>query len=290
MDIGVHFMNFTLPAGDAAIPTVLADTARAVEDAGFSWFTVMDHWFQMEAFAPATDPMLEGYTTLGFVAAQTERVRLSTLVTGVTYRNPGLLVQTATTLDVLSRGRAMFGIGAAWYEREHRAHGVAFPPIAERFERLEETLQIAQQMWSDDEGPYEGRYYRLAETICRPAPVRGRLPILIGGGGERKTLRLVARYGDVCNLFSSDVETVRRKIDVLKEHCDAVGRDFSEIQVTIQGPTGVDPYADPKGWLEAVRPFAALGASHVQVRNPVEDVTTWAARLGREVVPELAEL
>ena len=286
----MHFMDFTLPAGDRAIPTTLADTARAVEDAGFRWFTVMDHWLQMEAFAPATDPMLEGYTTLGFLAGITERLRLATLVTGVTYRNPGLLVQTATTLDVLSQGRAMLGIGAAWYEREHRAHGVAFPPIAERFERLEETLQIARQMWSSDDGPYEGEHYRLAETICRPAPVHGRLPILIGGGGERKTLRLVAEYGDICNLFSSDVETVRRKIDVLRAHCETVGRDPAEIRITVQGPTGIDPAADPKAWLEAVRPFAALGASHVQVRNPVADVTEWAARLGREIVPALAEL
>ena len=283
-------MNFTLPGGDRAIPTTLADTARAVEDAGFAWFTVMDHWFQMEAFAPATDPMLEGYTTLGYLAGITERLRLATLVTGVTYRNPGLLVQTATTLDVLSRGRAMLGIGAAWYEREHLAHGVDFPPIAERFERLEETLQIARQMWSDDDGPYEGKHYRLAETICHPAPVHGRLPILIGGGGERKTLRLVAQYGDVCNLFSSDVETVRRKIDVLRGHCDAVGRDIGEIQITVQGPTGIDPADDPKGWLAAVRPFAALGASHVQVRNPVADVADWAGRIAREVVPALAEL
>jgi len=290
MDIGVHFMNFTLPAGDSAIPAALADTAKAAEDAGFAWFTVMDHWFQMEAFAPATDPMLEGYTTLGYIAGQTERITLGTLVTGVTYRNPGLLVQTATTLDVLSRGRAMFGIGAAWYEREHRAHGVEFPPIAERFERLEETLQIAKQMWSGDEGPYEGRHYRLAETICRPAPVRGSLPILIGGGGERKTLRLVAEYGDICNLFGGDVEVVRHKIDVIRAHCEAVGRDFSEIKVTMQGNIGADPFEDPRGFVEAARPYAALGVSHLQVRNPVANVVEWAARLGREVVPALAEL
>jgi len=288
MDIGVHFMNFTLPAGDAAIPGTVADLARAADDRGFAWFTVMDHWFQMERFAPYTDPMLEGYTTLGYVAALTERITISTLVSGVTYRNPGLLVQTATTLDVLSRGRAMFGIGAAWYEREHHAHGVAFPPIAERFERLEETLQIAGQMWSDDDGPYEGTHYRLAETVCHPAPVRGRMPIMIGGSGERKTLRMVAQYADVCNLNVVDPETVAHKVDVLKEHCDRRGRDFSAIRITVQAGV-MDPVADPAGFIELAKALAPLGVSHIQVRNPVEDVTGWADRVG-ELVPALAEL
>lgn len=289
MDLGIHFMDFTLDGGEAAIPTTLADAARAVEDAGFSWFTVMDHWFQMEAYAPATDPMLEGYTTLGYVAGLTERITLGTLVTGVTYRNPGLLVQTATTLDVLSKGRAMLGLGAAWYEREHHAHGVAFPPLGERFERLEETLQIAKQMWSDDEGPFNGKHYQLAETICRPAPVHGSMPILIGGGGERKTLRLVAQYGDVCNLFGGDVETVRHKIEVLGEHCAAIGRDPKEIKVTVQGNWG-NPFQDPKAFVEGAKPYAELGVAHIQVRNPKADVAGWAAKLGREVVPALAEL
>ncbi len=145
-------------------------------------------------------------------------------------------------------------------------------------------------MWSDNDGPYEGKHYQLAETICRPAPLRGSMPILIGGGGERKTLRLVAQYGDICNLFGGDVETVAHKIDVIKEHCDTVGRDFAEIKVTIQGYTGGDPYADPKGFVETARPYAALGVSHLQVRNPTEHVTEWAAKIGREVVPALAEL
>jgi F420-dependent oxidoreductase-like protein len=289
MDLGVHFMNFTLDAGDAAIPTEIADTARAAEDAGFAWFTVMDHWFQMEAFAPATDPMLEGYSTLAYVAALTERITLGTLVTGITYRNPGLLVQTATTLDVLSRGRAMFGVGAAWYEREHIAHGVNYPPISERFERLEETLQIAKQMWSDDDGPFDGEHYQLAETLCHPAPVHGSLPILIGGSGERKTLRLVAQYGDICNLFGGDVETISHKIDVLKAHCDTLGRDFSEIKITMQGQFG-DPIADPEGFVEAARGYAALGVSHAQLRNPTADQAAWVHQIGETVLPRLAEL
>ncbi len=164
-------MNFTLPGGPEALAGTLAATARAAEDGGCEMFTLMDHWFQMEQFAPAQDPMLEGYTALGYLAGLTQRMRLGLLVTGVTYRHPGLLAKTVTTLDVLSGGRAQLGIGAAWYEREHQGLGVPFPPVAERFERLEEALQICLQMWSDDDGPYEGRHYQLAETICSPRPV-----------------------------------------------------------------------------------------------------------------------
>ena len=202
MQVGVHFMNFTLPGGPAGLRSAVGDTAVAAEEAGCTVFTAMDHWFQMEHFADAHDPMLEGYSVLSFVAAKTERLRLGLLVTGVTYRHPGLLAKTVTTLDVLSGGRAMLGIGAAWYEREHLALGVPYPPVAERFERLEETLQICEQMWSDDEGPYNGKYYQLAETICVPRPLQTpRPPILFGGGGEKKTLRLVAQYADACNLY-----------------------------------------------------------------------------------------
>ena len=181
-----------------------ATRAVAADEAGIVRFTAMDHWFQMEHFQTAFDPMLEGYSVLNFVAAKTERVQLGLLVTGVTYRYPGLLAKTVTTLDVLSGGRAFLGIGAAWYEREHRALGVPYPPVAERFERLEETIQICEQMWSDNDGPYEGKHYQLAETICSPRPLQSpRPPILIGGGGEKKTLRLVAKYADACNLFGT---------------------------------------------------------------------------------------
>jgi F420-dependent oxidoreductase-like protein len=165
----------------------------------------MDHWFQMESFATAQDPMLEGYTSLGFPAGQTQKIRLSLLVTGVTYRHPGLVAKIVTTLDILSGGRAGLGLGAAWYEREHLGLGVPFPPVSERFERLEEALQICHQMWSDDDGPFEGKYYQLAETICSPRPIQQPAPkILIGGSGERKTPKLVARYADACNLFAAD--------------------------------------------------------------------------------------
>ncbi len=172
MRLGVHFVNFTLPGGPAAIAPTLAATARAAEEGGCAWFSVMDHWFQMEDFGSAEEPMLEGYTSLGFVAGQTRTIDLGLLVTGVTYRHPGLLAKQATTLDVLSGGRAILAIGAGWYEREHAGLGVPFPPVPERLERLEETLQICRQMWSDDDGPFEGRHYRLAETICSPQPLQ----------------------------------------------------------------------------------------------------------------------
>src|SRR5689334_7801962 len=184
----------------------------------------MDHFFQMDGTGPADQPMLEAYTTLGHVAAVTERMQLGVLVTGVMYRYPGLLAKTVTTLDVLSGGRARFGIGASWYEREQRALGVPVVPVAERFERLEETLRICLQMWSDDNGPFTGRHYRLEETLCEPQPIsRPHPPIMIGGSGEQKTLRLVARYADACNLFGAPPQEIARKLDVLRAHCENEG-------------------------------------------------------------------
>ncbi|MBJ7471653.1 MAG: LLM class flavin-dependent oxidoreductase, partial [Solirubrobacteraceae bacterium] len=171
MKLAIHVPNFTLPGGPEGIAPALAATARAAEDAGVDTLTLMDHWFQMESLATAQDPMLEGYTTLGYLAGLTQRLTLGLLVTGVTYRYPGLLAKTVTTLDVLSGGRAQLGIGAAWYEREHLGLGVPFPPLGERFERLEETLQILHQMWSPDDGPYEGKHFQLAETLCVPQPI-----------------------------------------------------------------------------------------------------------------------
>ncbi len=291
MRVGVHFMNFTLPGEPQSLARLVGDTAVAAEEAGCAWFTVMDHWFQMEAFAPATDPMLEAYTTLGFVAAKTSTIQLGTLVTGVTYRHPGLLAKIVTTLDVLSEGRAMLGIGAAWYEREHLALGVPYPALSERFERLEETLQIARQMWSDDDGPFDAEHYHLAETINSPRAVSTPRPkIMVGGSGEKKTLRLVAQYADICNLFAATPEDAQHKIDVLKGHCDAVGRDFSEIEVTIMGGgVGVNAYEDPDGFVTAMEPYAKLGVHHVQIANAAPDPVAAARALGA-VVPRLAEL
>jgi len=289
MELGIHFANFTLPGGPAAIGPILSDTARAAEDAGCSTFTLMDHYFQMEEFADRREPMLEGYTALGFLAGRTERIRLGLMVTGVTYRHPGLLANIVTTLDVVSQGRAQLGIGAAWYEREHLAYGVPFPPVSERFERLEETLQICHQMWSDDDGPYEGTYYRLAETICSPRPVSSpHPPVLIGGSGEKKTLRLVARYADACNLFATEPTEVAHKLEVLERHCADEDRDPATIQKTILGM--VDPVADPDAFLTSMERYAALGIELVEVMPLVEDPAAWVAELGERVVPRLAEL
>jgi F420-dependent oxidoreductase-like protein len=289
MKIGIHFMNFTLPGEAAGLRAAVGDTAVAADEAGVAWFTAMDHWFQMEHFATAHDPMLEGYSVLNFVAAKTERLRLSLLVTGVTYRHPGLLAKTVTTLDVLSGGRAMLGIGAAWYEREHRALGVPYPPLAERFERLEETLQICEQMWSDNEGPYEGKYYQLAETICVPQPLQSpRPPILIGGGGEKKTLRMVAQYADACNLFGTTPEEIRHKLDVLRGHCDALGRDYDAIQKTIIGR--VDPSQDVSPFLSEMEQYAALGIDLVEVAPLPPSPAAFVESLAETVIPRLSQI
>jgi F420-dependent oxidoreductase-like protein len=253
-------------------------------------FTVMDHYFQMEALGGPAEPMLEGYTTLGYLAGRTENVRLSLLVTGTTYRHPGLLAKIVTTLDVLSGGRALLGLGGAWYDREHAGLGVPFPQTAERFERMEETLQVVQQMWSDDNGPYDGRHYRLAETWCVPQPVqRPRPPILIGGSGERKTLRLVAQYADACNIFPESVDGVRHKLDVLRRHCDDVGRDYDEIEKTMLNG-GTDPAADPDGFLREMAEYAGLGMTLVNLMPPGDDPVGWTARVCEKVVPRLAEV
>jgi F420-dependent oxidoreductase-like protein len=289
MDLAVHFPNFTLLGGPESLAPTLAATARAAEEGGCSTFTLMDHWFQMEQLATSQDPMLEGYTSLGFLAGQTERIALGTLVTGVTYRHPGLLAKIVTTLDVLSGGRACLGIGAAWYEREHLGLGVPFPPLSERFERLEEALQICRQMWSDDDGPYEGRHYQLAETICSPPPIQSAGPrILIGGSGETKTLLLVARYADACNLFAGDPSVVAHKLDVLDRHCQAEARDPATIEKTIIW--NADPSADVDAFIADMGVYAALGIGTVWVSPPGPDPATWVSQLAGRVVPALREL
>lgn len=289
MQAGIHYMNFTLPGGPEAMAPTLAATARAADQGGVAWLTLMDHWFQMEHFATAHDPMLEGYTSLGFLAGQTERVRLGLLVTGVTYRYPGLLAKTVTTLDVLSGGRGMLGIGAAWYEREHLALGVPYPPVAERFERLEETLQICRQMWSDSEAPYEGQHYRLAETICVPPPIsRPHPPVLIGGSGEKKTLRLVAQYADACNLIVAGPDEAAHKIEVLKGHCDDVGRDVSTITRTVL--SRVDPLGDTDAFLREMERYAELGISLVTLAPRPPDPVGFTEQFCTTVLPRLLEI
>jgi len=285
--LGLHYWNYSTPADTARIAPTLAEAARVAEQAGFASFTAMDHYFQMETPSTAADePMLEGYTVLGYVAALTERMTLGLLVTGVMYRHPGLLAKIVTTLDVLSGGRARLGIGASWYEREQRGLGVPVVPVAERFERLEETLQICKQMWSEDNGPYEGRHYQLAETVCVPAPLtRPHPPVMIGGGGEKKTLLLVARYADACNLFGSSPEDVAHKLDVLRAHCTDVGRDYDTITKTVLAL--LPPVEDPKAFLVQAEQYARLGVTELQVmpdRDPVEFVR----RVGQDVLPQLA--
>ena len=288
MRLGLHYWNYSTPADPATIAPTMAETARVAEQAGVYSFTVMDHYFQMEGTAPADEPMLEGYTTLGYLAAKTERMTLGLLVTGVMYRYPGLLAKIVTTLDVLSAGRARLGIGASWYEREQRGLGVPVVPVSERFERLEETLQICRQMWSDNNGPFEGRHYRLAETLCVPAPLsRPHPPIMIGGGGEKKTLLLVARYADSCNLFGSSVADVAHKLDVLRDHCAAEGRDYDSIDKTVLYVRSVP--ADVDAFLADVAGYAALGVAEVHTvpdRHPVQ----FAEHLAEQVMPRLADI
>ncbi|WP_243695332.1 LLM class F420-dependent oxidoreductase [Agromyces protaetiae] len=278
MDFGIHFWNYTFSGGDAAIVPELTATAKAADEGGFALFTVMDHWFQMERVQPITNPMLEAYTTLGYVAGVTSQIELSALVTGVTYRYPALLAKIVSTLDVLSNGRAWYGIGAAWYEREHLALGVPYPPLAERFERLEEAIQIALQMWSDDDGPFDGTHFHLAETLDSPHPVRKpHPPILIGGGGEKKTLRLVAKYADACNLFAANDDDLAHKIGVLRAHCEREGRDFRDIRITVLA--GVEQAEHPDKFLRQLEAWAALGVSLVSFRSsrhPVDFVTKFA--------------
>ena len=288
MQAGFHFWNYTVPGAPATLPSVIAETARTAEEGGFAQFTVMDHWFQMEAAAPASEPMLEAYTTLGFVAGQTSRMRIGPLVVGVTYRHPGLLVKTATTLDVLSGGRSMLGIGAAWYEREHHALGVPYPAIAERFERLEEALQIAQQMWSDDDGPFEGTHYALGETLGSPPPVsRPHPPIMIGGKGEKKTLRLAAQYAQIVNLTASSPDEVKHLLGVLRAHCDRLGTDYDAIEKTVIAARS-NPFEAV--FLDDMKRLSDLGVTMVVLGVRPPDPVDWARRLSDDVVPALAAI
>lgn len=292
MRVGVHVMRFDYVA-PAALRQELADACAAAEVAGVSWMSVMDHYFQMvRAGYPAEDPMLEAYTTLGYLAGRTSTVQLGVLVTGVTYRYPGLLAKIVATLDVLSGGRATLGLGAAWYDREHAALGVPFPSLAERFERVEETLQICRQMWDpQNNGPYEGKHYQLAETLCSPLPLSNPRPeILIGGGGERKTLRLVAQYGDACNLFATSVEEVAHKLDVLRRHCDDVGRDPAEIRVTMTHGGDALLRGDVDEFAAEMETYSAIGVETVILRPPATGLAHWIGTAVAPAVPRVAEL
>jgi F420-dependent oxidoreductase-like protein len=291
MELGLHVANFTWPGGPRRLAADLTRIAVAAEDAGFTKLSVMDHVWQISAVGPAENDMLEAYTTLGYLAARTTRIELLAWVTAVVYREPGLLAKAVTTLDVLSEGRAWLGIGAAWNEEESLGLGLPFPPTKERFERLEEALRICLQMWSEDEGPFEGAHYRLARTLNSPQSLsRPHPPILIGGGGEKKTLRLVAQYAQACNLFAGP--ELERKLDVLRGHCETVGRNYDEILKTVM-PMPLDIGIDGEKVdevLEQLRGLAALGVDHVHVRVPRMEEIRPLELFGERVIPEARKL
>ncbi len=291
MKLGLQIPMFTWPGGTAEMGQRLGEIAGTAEDSGFSSVWVMDHYFQIPMVGAAELDMLEAYTALGYLAGHTSRVRLGTMVTGVTYRHPGILAKQVATLDVLSGGRAWLGIGAAWFDREHHGLGVPFPSLRERFERLEEALQITLQMWSDNDGPYEGKHYQLAETISSPQPLsKPRPPILIGGGGERKTLKLVARYADACNFFG-DPATVRHKLEVLRQHCQDEGRNYDEIEKTVLFVLNVGREGENAGQLvEQLGAFAEAGAQTViGALIGVEHIAPIEV-MGRDVIPQVEKL
>jgi F420-dependent oxidoreductase-like protein len=292
MKLGLQIPSFTWPGGAERMGSTLARIGQAAEQAGFSSLWVMDHFFQIDMVGKPEEPMLEGYNALNFLAAVTKKVRLGTLVTGVIYRYPGILVKSVTTLDVLSGGRAYFGVGAAWYEHEANALGVPFPPLKERFERLEETVQIALQMWSENIAPYAGKHYRLAETLNSPQPIsKPHPPIMIGGVGEKKTLPLVARYADACNLYAFEsLDVVRAKLDVLRRNCEAIGRPFEEIERTAIG--AIDLRQGKMGARETIeycRGVRDAGIQHFIVSMPGDYELKPMEVMGREVIPALAE-
>lgn len=291
MQLGLQIIEFDWPGGTPQIRPRLTQIARAAEGAGYTSIWLMDHFFQIHEVGPAEQEMLECYTTLSYLAGVTLSVRLGALVSGVMWRNPGVLIKQVTTLDVLSGGRANLGLGVAHFEREHAGFGVPLPPLKERFDRLEETLKIAHQMWSTNNGPFDGRFYQLAETINSPQPLtKPHPPILVGGGGEQRTLPLVARYADACN-FMGDPSTIRRKLFALQERCAEIGRDFSAIERTVLQP--LDPGERGENAARVVDQlgeFADAGIqtvigwlTHVERISPIEV-------MGSKVIPQIKNL
>jgi F420-dependent oxidoreductase-like protein len=289
--LGLQISRFRWPGGPPQLAQTLAQIARAADDAGYASIWLMDHFFQISSIAKPEEEMLEAYTTLGFLAAHTRQARLGTLVTGVHHRHPGILVKQVTTLDVLSEGRAWLGIGAGWYERESKGLGVPFPPLKERFERLEETLKIAHHMWRGDTSPVYGKHVQFAEPINSPAPIsQPHPPILIGGGGEKKTLRLVARYADACNIFARyPKRDLQRKLGKLRQYSEQEGRSYDAIEkstLTQWDPVRKSPQeiVDQLGELREIG-FDTVIASvkGVETLKPIEI-------LARDVFPQAARL
>jgi len=299
MKVGLQIIRFDWSNNMHDIRERLRDIAKLADESGFYSLWVMDHLFQMgDEFGPADAPMLEGYSTINYVAAITRSVRLGTLVTGTSYRNPGLLIKMVSTLDVLSGGRAYLGIGAGWYKREARGLGFPLPDVKERFERLEETLQIAKHMWSGQRTPYLGQHYQLQEPINCPQPLQQpHPPILIGGEGEKKTLRLVAQYGDACNLFSGGnsneysegIESIRSKLAVLQSHCEVIGRPYHDIERTALA--GVDLAQPSTAINDAARlceSLAKLGVRHVIFNIPNAHDFNLFEKFAQEIIPTVA--
>lgn len=292
MKIGLQIPSFTW--GDTAdLAPTLANIVQTADDVGFASIWVMDHFFQLPMIGAVDEPMLEGYSALAYIAALTKNVQLGTLVTGVIYRNPGLLIKQVTNLDVLSGGRAYFGVGAAWFDREAAGLGFPFPATKVRFEWLEETLQIAHQMWSGETGPYEGAHFQMAETICRPLPLsQPHPPIMLGGMGEKKTLRFVAQYGDACNLFAqAGNDVLKHKLDVLQAHCAEVGRPYADIEKTLLDTAVLaEGQMSPDDIIAKCRAWADMGIQHAIFNMPtnVQEITPLEV-FGKEILPIVAE-
>src|SRR5215216_120665 len=293
MRIGLQVPSFTWPDGAPSIGPKLAEIGRTADEAGFASLWVMDHFFQIQYVGPVEDPMLEGYSALSYLAGVTQRVKLGTLVTGVVYRHPGILLKTATTLDVLSGGRSYLGIGAGWNEREARGLGVPFPSTKERFEQLEETLQIAHQMWSGEVAPYEGEHYQLAEPLNSPqALAEPHPPVMIGGMGEKRTLRLVAEYADACNLFAyGGSDLIRHKLDVLRGHCEDVGRDYEEIERTALGTVNLgEEGMGADDVISLCQKMSETGIQHLIFNMPNVQEIKPLVTFGEEIIPAVAGL
>ena len=290
MRVSIGVTNYSWPSGPGRLGSELARLVRDADQAGVDTVWVVDHLLQADpTAAPGETEMLEAYTTLGFLAGQAERVRLGTMVTGVTFRPPALLVKAVTTLDVLSGGRAWLGLGAGYQAEEAEAMGLPLPPVAERFERLEETLEIATRMWAGDDAPFEGTHYRLSRPDGSPLPIqRPRPPILIGGTGERRTLRLVARYADACNLFDipDGGRTVKHKLEVLARHCADLGRPYEQIEKTLS--TRLEAGEPSDAFVARCAAAAALGIEHMVVITSGPWTSEALATLAA-AIPTLAE-
>ncbi len=291
MELGLQLSNFTWKGRGPKLGETLANVARTAEDVGYTSLWVMDHLFQIPPIGSARMEMLEPYTALAFIAAHTRTATVGTMVTGVTYRNPGYLCKQVSTLDVLSGGRAVLGLGAAWFDREHKAYGIPFPPLKERFERLEETILVLKQLWSRDDGPFEGKHYHFKETLNSPQSLqKPHPPLLIGGRGEKKTIKLAAKHADAYNIHTDDPEVARHKFEVLRAHCEAVGRDYSEIKRTVLMAMDAGEHGELAGALvEQLGRMAEAGAQaafgylpHVDRLLPLEVV-------GRDVLPQVKE-